>query len=321
MWWSKIQIGIDLATSVTIFAAALTWWMNKVRERRVGVIDSARSTIIENINNAINEMALSFNDFATFTTSIERKINTKLRFGEDKLIDEIASGRIDVVEIHTLFSKSVDTMGVFYERGATLRYTIFPSLYSIGGEDEAVSILKKEINDVLVAYNKSQSGYIAYIKEITSICEKIKKIKASDPSADLVSIIQDEYIGSIFSIVDDPDYGIFLQDFLDDGDDDLFLLSLHKKSEEMTDKEKELRLNVAKFLIYMIANKPESLISQFLQRLAFRMQENRVQCKEFLVTLSAISSKMQQRSSDFSIKKAYDVLSSEKYFNTKEEIR
>jgi hypothetical protein len=51
------------------------------------------------------------------------------------------------------------------------------------------------------------------------------------------------------------------------------------------------------------------------------MQENRVQCKEFLVTLSAISSKMQQRSSDFSIKKAYDVLSSEKYFNTKEEIR
>jgi hypothetical protein len=56
-----------------------------------------------------------------------------------------------------------------------------------------------------------------------------------------VSIIQDEYIGSIFSIVDDPDYGIFLQDFLDDGDDDLFLLSLHKKSEEMTDKEKELR--------------------------------------------------------------------------------
>jgi hypothetical protein len=31
MWWSKIQIGIDLATSVTIFAAALTWWMNKVR--------------------------------------------------------------------------------------------------------------------------------------------------------------------------------------------------------------------------------------------------------------------------------------------------
>jgi hypothetical protein len=51
-------------------------------ERRVGVIDSARSTIIENINNATNEMALSFNDFATFTTSIERKINTKLRFGE-----------------------------------------------------------------------------------------------------------------------------------------------------------------------------------------------------------------------------------------------
>jgi hypothetical protein len=54
-----------------------------------------------------------------------------------------------------------------------------------------------------------------------------------------VSIIQDEYIGSIFSIVDDPDYGIFTS-FFDDGDDDLFLLSLHKKSEEMTNKEKEL---------------------------------------------------------------------------------
>ncbi|MEG5628219.1 hypothetical protein UXO06_21795, partial [Enterobacter hormaechei] len=69
MWLSKIQIGIDLATSITILAAALTWWMNKVKERKVGVIDSARSTIIENINNATNEMALSFNDFANFTVS------------------------------------------------------------------------------------------------------------------------------------------------------------------------------------------------------------------------------------------------------------
>jgi hypothetical protein len=78
-------------------------------------------------------MALSFNDFATFTTSIERKINTKLRFGEDKFIDEIASGRIDVVEIHTLFSKSVDTMGVFYERGNIKIYNLPIIILNWGG--------------------------------------------------------------------------------------------------------------------------------------------------------------------------------------------
>ena len=321
MWLSKIQIGIDLATSITILAAALTWWMNKVKERKVGVIDSARSTIIENINNATNEMALSFNDFANFTVSIEKKIHSRFRLGEEMVINDIASGKIDIVEIQNLFEKSVETMGKFYERGATLRYTIFPSLYSIGGEDEAVYILKKEINDVLMAYNESQTGFISYIKELSSICDKIKTIKANDPNADLTSVIQSEYIGSIFSIVDDPDYGVFLQDFLDDDNHDLFLSSLQKKSEEMSDSEKEARMNVARFLIYMIENNPEHLISRFLLRLSIRMQENRVQCKEFLVTLSAISSKMQQRSINFSIKEAYETLSSEKYFNTKEEIR
>lgn len=321
MLWSSVQVGLDLATSVTILAAALTWWLNKRKERKIGVLDSARSTIIENINTATNEMASSFNQFANFTSSIERKIDSRANRGQEHFIEAIISGKINTKEITELFAKSIESMRSFYEKGSMLRYTIFPSLYSIGNEEEAVAIIKKEINDVMISSNESQICYLSYITEILSLLDIIQEIKESDESISVTSVIVAEHMDRILSIVDDKNYGVFLADFLSDSDEAIFLASLEKTSAEMSEQDKNIRLDVLKKVTTFISKSPEEIIARFLKRVSCKMQENRIQCKEFLVTLSAVSSKMQQRSGDFSIKEAYDVLSSEHYLDTKGTIR
>ncbi|MBS0848111.1 hypothetical protein JK154_06985 [Citrobacter sp. JGM124] len=318
----KVQVGLDLATSVTILAAAFTWWLNKRKERKAGVIDSARATIIENINQATNEMALSFNAFVNFAVSIERKIDRPARISEEYFLEKIRAGEIDYREINSLFTDNLKTMNAFYERASTLRYTIFPSLYSIGHQIDAIRLIKKEISDVLVSYNSSNSSYVYFAKEISDLLEKIAVTKkTSDNDVEIMKIVFSEYHQEISSIIKDSDYHIFLISYVEKEREYLLESMKSDERDKYTEDESDLLNDLAHRLVAAMINSPEDIIAIYLKRLSMQIQENRKQCKEFLVTLSAVSSKMQQRTETLSIEQAYKDLSSNDYLATEKEIR
>lgn len=316
----KIQIGLDLATSITILIAVCSFWYNRIKEREIGVADSARSTIIENINSSITKMAKSFNAFVRLTTSIEKKIDFHLSKSSEHLEEAIKSKKVDPEEILKLFSDSSNLMGDFYEDGEMLKYTIYPSLYSIGNEDEAVEIIKKEIRDVMLSYNESNSSHASYLSSVLALHSAIKQHQAEHGEG-ITNELLVECMGKLTRIVDDKDHYLFLQAFIDNGDDEKFKESITKATDEMTEEEKRIRVELLDTFFRFMVNKPEKIIGHALEVISFKLQENRTQCKEFLITLSAVSSKMQQRSSNFSIKKAYSDLSSEQYFDTSKTIR
>ncbi|WP_028693933.1 hypothetical protein [Pseudomonas cremoricolorata] len=316
MWVDKVQVGIDLATSVTILIAAGTFWANARKERKIGVADSARSTIIDNINASITDMAQSFNAFVRLSTSIEDTINTPLRLGETYLAARLKSGQLSAAEIIAQFSNSVTAMGEFYEKGEMLKYTIFPSLYSIGDEHEAVEIIKKEITDVMNSHNQCNSTHLSYLRSILALDSKIKALQAEG-----IELSGSNIMSELCRVVDDSDHFPFLESFLKTEHEQLFQQSIAKSITDMTDEEKNIRNTLLNTLLGMMISESETVIAYAFKRLSYKVQENRIQCKEFLVTLSAVSSKMQQRSSDFSIKQAYVDLSSERYFDTKGTIR
>lgn len=320
----KIQVGVDLATSITILAAGATWWVNKRNERKLGVIDSAKSTIIESINNAINETAKSFNEFVNFTIVIEKKIDAcwgnVSESGLDKMADAIKSHKLDAEDLIKSFNESLAAMGSFYERCSTLRYTIYPSLYSLGDEMESVKLIEKEIDDVLVHYNTGQC-YLSYSRELLSLINKVKISLESEPRDEVAQSISKEYSREILSICLDKDYIDLLLDFIPTKYEEALRLSLSKDISERNDDDRSVQLYMANIFIESLAKNPEKIIAQFLVNLRIKMQENRMQCKEFLVSLCAISSKMQQQSKDFSISKAFQDLKGDDYFSTKKTIR
>lgn len=316
MWVDNIQVGIDLATSVTILIAVGTFWANAIKERKIGVADSARSTIMENINISITDMAKSFNSFVVLSTSIDKKIDPLLSLGGEFFAEYLKSEKLLAKEIVELFGKSIHAMGEFYEKGEMLKYTIFPSLYSVGDEGEAVNIIKKEINDVMEAYNISNRTYFSYIESILELNAAIEKLSDDGEDGSYSKIVK-----HVSRVVGDSDHFLFLKTFVKDEDVDCFQASIAKSGGEMTEGEKKVHMSVVEALLSMMKISPEVVIAHALQFLSFKLQENRTQCKEFLITLSAVSSKMQQRSGNFSIKQAYKDLSSEKYFDIQGTIR
>lgn len=316
MWVDKVQVGIDLATSVTILIAAGTFWANARKERKIGVADSARSTIIENINSSITDMARSFNSFVRLSIAIEHKIDRPLRRGGASFVEHVASGKLSAEDVLKVFSESVSAMGEFYEKGEMLKYTIFPSLYSIGDEGEAVNIIKREIDDVMHSYNRSSSTYLSYFTSIIALQAKISSLKSS--GADYNG---SDFATELFRVIDDSDHLVLLSYFIPSEIEEDFASGLAKSSDEMSEEESSARYIFANRFANLIDSNPEVVFAHAFQMLSQRIQDNRIQCKEFLVTLSAVSSKMQQRASNFSIKRAYEDLSSESFFDTKGTIR
>ncbi|MFA7895682.1 hypothetical protein [Pseudomonas putida] len=197
-----------------------------------------------------------------------------------------------------------------------LKYTIFPSLYSIGDEGEAVNIIKREIDDVMHSYNRSSSTYLSYFTAITALHATIASLKSNgaDPTGS-------DFATELFRGVDDSDHLIFLSAFVPPEIDESFASGLVKHSDEMSDEEASARYIFANRFASLMDGNPEVIVAHAFQMLSQRIQDNRIQCKEFLVTLSAVSSKMQQRASNFSSKKAYEDLSSESFFDIKGTIR
>ncbi|MGU9857403.1 hypothetical protein [Pseudomonas sp. LF245] len=316
MWVDNIQVGIDLATSVTILIAVGTFWANSIKERKIGVADSARSTIIENINISITDMAKSFNSFVMLNTSIEKKIDIPLSQGAEYFAEYLKVEKKAAKEIVELFRKSISAMGEFYEKGEMLKYTIFPSLYSIGDESEAVNIIKKEISDVMDSYNESNRSYLSYLESVLALSAGLEQFRDEGSDISYSKIAND-----LSRVVDDSDHFLFLKAFIKDEKVDSFKASIAKSIADMTEDEKKIRVSLIETLLSLMEANPELVIAHALESLSFKLQENRTQCKEFLITLSAVSSKMQQRSGNFSVKKAYEDLSSEKYFDTRGTIR
>jgi hypothetical protein len=189
-------------------------------------------------------------------------------------------------------------------------------LYSIGDESEAVNIIKKEISDVMDSYNESNRSYLSYLESVLALSAGLEQFRDEGSDISYSKIAND-----LSRVVDDSDHFLFLKAFIKDEKVDSFKASIAKSIADMTEDEKKIRVSLIETLLSLMEANPELVIAHALESLSFKLQENRTQCKEFLITLSAVSSKMQQRSGNFSVKKAYEDLSSEKYFDTRGTIR
>ena len=325
--FEKIQVGLDLATSATIVLAGLTWYANKRRERKIGILNDARATVVENINASINTMSLEFNSFATAIISVESTIDRHLQRGEEHYKKAIAEKKIDIESIVQSFSKGVNDIGEFFEKASTLRYTIFPSLYSIGNQKDAVALLKSELNDVLCVYNESNAGYISLYAELKNLSEIIQSIKSQSDNQDteeLFKLVDAEYEKSIMSILLDRDYLFFIDAFIPKGFEQDYLQALDfsaNRNEDDIQKVNKLFSRVYSRFLMTIIDEPEETLAIYLNVLSRQMLKARMQCKELLVCLSAISCKMQQKSDNLSIREIYRDLSSNDYLSTETEIR
>lgn len=328
---NKIQFGLDLATSLAIIGTALGWFLNrrkeKINERKIGIADNTKMVVVDNINNAINSMSIEFNKIIRSIIDKEFDIDRQLSRGEEYYIPAIRSKKIDSDDIVNNFLSNLELVREFYEKASTLRYTILPSLYTIGNQEESVRILKEELDDLIDIYSESKKCHVMFYNEFSQVSGLISDITLQNPEYDndkIVELIDDKYEGNILSIIKDKNYLFYFDFMIPEG-----MLDKYKEIMEMNAKEYSVTSDENKRLFSMvyytflkyIVNHPEKSQAVYLSELSKQMLSLRKRCKELLVFISSISAKMQQRSEDSDINKIYKDLSSSTYLSTEEEIR
>lgn len=78
----KVQLGFDIATSVTIITALATWWLESRRrvknEREVGINERARASSLAKVQSILEEFENAFSQIVLNGTKFERPIDIRL---------------------------------------------------------------------------------------------------------------------------------------------------------------------------------------------------------------------------------------------------
>lgn len=333
----NIQFGVDIATSLTIIGALLSWLLNqrKVRkdealrreqERQRGINDAARAVVAQSINSVISNLAGSFNQIVTDGTYIENRIDRAYAVGgRDALIRYLDSGLISLDDIQERLVTFRERISNFYESAASSRYLLIPSLYSLPEGGDAIQSLKRDFQDIMAAHNRIAGGYVALLSELRPLAIQVLELKKNggNPEENGAAFYEQNE-SAVDSIVFDEDYFAFIETCVPSGREEDFRRLIESgvtRFSELDDSTKALVGSVLSNFIGTLLKSPNQLIATVLLLVSKELQLTRCECKEALVNLAAISARVHSKENTLPIAELAQELRSDKYFNVGSEIR
>lgn len=322
-WLSRIQIGADIATGITIIGAVLSWYVKsradarKARQR--GINDAARAIAVQSIQDVLSNLSKDFNKIVVSASQIERRIDIGAGGNggqwRDRLVQRLAQGNLDLDEMRAALERTREQISDFYELAAASRYTLFPSLSSLPESEEVVSRFKSDYLHIGQVYNSLSGGKISLLRELSDLVSGIEAYKAAHPDHELQELVKNFY-QQVASIVVDDDYLLWVTSFLPDDKRDQFkqLIGQGNLSNELFGETVLRVLDGA-------ATRGNDLIAQALMMTSVELQSARKECKEFMIMLAAISSRLQSKDNGQTVPELIELLQSETYFALDKEIR
>lgn len=319
--WNKIQFGVDIATSLTIIGAFISWMLSNRRRARIererGISEQARAIAAEKIQDTVWTLARSFNQIVQQAQTIENPIDRRLADGNiDGLVRVLERDETLVLHTRKHIDALRDSLGDFYEACTTHRYLLFPVLYTLPEGKDAVEIIKTDFRHISDSYNKLSSGWIKLFGEFDALVKHSDELRQAQPDLTGQALFPLLH-GKIQSIVFDEDYAEWVQTFVPPGRRDDFLREY--KAPEVLDA--QLCLEVMANLMGSMLEQRHRLYAHLLVHASQQVQRCRIECKEVLCTLGGIASRLLSRGDNESIPTIIEELRSERYFALDKEIR
>lgn len=333
----SIQLGFDIATSLSIIFAALTVMISSLlrnrAERKRGINERVISTAHSRVLDITTEFEDFFSRLVQSSQKIEKNIDARIDYDEDEDEDERYSElRKELIKNgSSLLDETIEnvkayraSIGDYYETIQKRRYTLIPLLDSIPNEEKFVPILEKDMDAIATHFNGLGRGDISLIEELIIAQEYVDSIidEQSSLSDDerLDFLFNDEKMGQIFiSIFMDPDYLDFSMLFIhEDGEDDFAKLVTERKTEGFD--QKYLKSAKANFIMGLI-KRPMMYVAMLLGRISGRVQRCRIECKDILIKLAAINHRLLVKRSNVRLEMIIEKYESDGYFGRKSRIR
>lgn len=328
-WFSSIQLGFDMATSLTIVGAAVTWIIGQKKQAEAekirGINQHARSTGLKKVQDVLFEIEDKYSILISKTQAFEKNIDLRVRrtngtLNFTRLNQTIKNDSNFLVVSADRLRDIREELGQFYELIQVRRYSLIPLLDAIKDGDKYIGVFKRNIDEVGEAYNKMGSDNLSLLKELHAMI-----ILLNDEYGDELIDVPDELIGALFnkitanekimnaikSIIFDKSYFYWVQAFTPTGKEERFLekVVIPNQIEDM-----ELCSEVITNFVLSLIKKNHELLSQVLASASNSVMQARIECKDILIALSAISHKLVMDNNDESLEQVIEKYDAEDYF-------
>ena len=335
-WFSSIQLGFDMATSLTIVGAAVTWIIGQKKQAEAekirGINQHARSTGLKKVQDVLFEIEDKYSILISKTQAFEKNIDLRVRrtngmLDFTRLNQTIKNDSGFLVVSADRLRDIREELGQFYELIQVRRYSLIPLLDAIKDGDKYIGVFKRNIDEVGEAYNKMGSDNLSLLKELNEVI-----VLLNDEYGDELIDVPDELIGALFnkitanekiikainSIIFDKSYFYWVQAFTPTGEEERFLekVVVPNKIEDM-----KLYSDVITNFILSLIKKNHELLSQVLASSSNSVMQARMECKDILIALSAISHKLVMDNNDESLEQVIEKYDAEGYFGRDTTIR
>lgn len=335
-WFSSIQLGFDMATSLTIVGAAVTWIIGQKKQAEAekirGINQHARSTGLKKVQDVLFEIEDKYSILISKTQAFEKNIDLRVRrtngmLDFTRLNQTIKNDSGFLVVSADRLRDIREELGQFYELIQVRRYSLIPLLDAIKDGDKYIGVFKRNIDEVGEAYNKMGSDNLSLLKELNEVI-----VLLNDEYGDELIDLPDELIGALFnkitanekiikainSIIFDKSYFYWVQAFTPTGEEERFLekVVVPNKIEDM-----KLYSDVITNFILSLIKKNHELLSQVLASSSNSVMQARMECKDILIALSAISHKLVMDNNDESLEQVIEKYDAEGYFGRDTTIR
>lgn len=323
-WLSRVQIGADIATGLTIIGALISWLIKSRadarKERLRGINDAARAVAVQSIQQVLSDLARDFNKIVVSASTVERRIDFSMDQGIEKWQHSLAlrleQGQLRLDAILADLEQIRTQMSEFYEFAASSRYILFPALSSLPESTEVISRFKEDYERIGEVYNTLSGGRMALLLALKKLVSDIAAYRAAHPGADTGKFVE-QFQGQVAAIVLDPDYSHWVSTFLPQAHREEFL----RRVESRDYADSELISQAIAGVLSGAVSRGNVLLAQILIFTSSELQSARRQCKEFMIMLAAISSRLQSKDNGQSVPQLIEILRSDAYFAIEREVR
>lgn len=308
-----IEVGIDIATSITIIVSLIALVMESRRQarrdREKGIDQNARNVAASQLAGMISSLSEVFINHVVRTgQEYESKIDVFFEDGgEDRLMDRIRGNEQFLGDRKGELSVLRDSIGDFFESLHALKYQIFPVLDSLDEGDRFIKAMKSEIQDIARQHSRLGAGYLALIGEYEAFCDSLLGTEED---------VTSEQFRMAMSIVCDLDYWEWVKLFVDDEERELCQEVIRQKQ---YDHDVIKRVIAA---LFNLTRQNHLYLNTYIYALASRqVQEARMECKDVLCNLSAIYHMLICKDSDMDLGEVIERYKSDNYFALQREIR
>jgi hypothetical protein len=323
---SSIQLGFDIATSVTIIGAAASWWWESKRrakiEKKQGMIDQVRSTSLEKILCIVEEFENAFSSVAQSSLKVLSGINT---FGDhneyaNHVIESVKNGQVSLEEKIKYSIEYRNRIDKYYETIQKRRYTLLPILESLDPNNKFFNSIREEINELFDQFadlNEIDLPLLSNLHELSEyIISQIKQDSGPGQSGPSLNLDKEMYLKSAQIILNEDNVD-FVSKYLSKEQSLIYKQSM----ESGTELTNEQRNSIISEFISWIVEDPKTMQGHALLNLTISITHSRRHSKSLLIKLSALTNKLLSNQDDLDLELITKKFESDDYFAIDSRVR